>query len=335
MKRPKPTTYDIFFHEDFDGIASAAVLLHFFKQRKDKVERLVPLDFDVNIKSLWQKKDALKTIAAHAKKGKKNPVVIVDFLYHPEAAWWFDHHPTTFLKESWEDKFRPSATHHLAPEYASACHLVVDALVEYHGYRPPKHIRDMAEWLDVCDGAQYRSARQTILMKEPALQINAYIGEHRQSGEAFAWLIKVLSEKGLAAAARDRRVRESMKDIRARLKKALTFYRDHLVTRKQVSFIDLGELGGSNRPFLRFLPYYLRPALLYTVVRMPRGNDMYKFAVAANPWKRDRNPLHIGSLLMKYGGGGHKNVGAVRIKGEDAAEDFTEYLITLLNNAVA
>lgn len=332
MTKKKPVTYDIFYHEDFDGHAAAAVMLHFLKQRKDRVERFVPLAHDN--KAVWVKRDGLARIARATKKGKINPIVIVDFAYHPAAAWWFDHHPTTFLKQSWEDRFRPSATHHLAPEYASACHLVMDALVEYHGYRPPQYIRDMAAWLDVCDGAQYRSARQTVLMEEPALQLDAFVDEVQPKKAVLGWFIKLLSEKGLAAS-RDPRVKKAMKDVRVRLKKAMVFYRAHLVTRKHVSFIDITELGGANRAFLRFLPYYLRPALLYTVVRRPRGAHEYRFSVGVNPWKRERNPLHIGSLLMKHGGGGHKGVGAVTIKGERAAEQFTEYLITLLNNAVA
>ncbi len=332
-KKQGPVTYDILFHDDFDGRASAAILLDFLKSRNDRVDRFVAVNHDN--KATWIKSDGLTRIAQNTKKGRKNPVIVVDFGYHPAATWWFDHHPTTFLKESWEDRFRPSATHHFAPEYASACRLVMDALVEYHGYRPPKHIREMAAWLDICDGAQYRSARQTILLKEPALQINAYIDDSRQKGDPLLWLIKMMSEKGLPAAARDRRIRSRMKEIHAEQKKAVEYYKENLLVRKQVGYIDISDLKHINMSRLRFVSYYLRPNILYAVTRKQRTPNDIKFTVGANPWKRDRNPLHIGGLLMKHGGGGHKNVGAVHVTSIVAADKFTEYLVTLLNNAVA
>jgi len=325
--------YDIFFHDDFDGRASAAVMLDFLKKRKDRVERFVPVNYD--LKPLWLKTDGLARIARKVKKGKKNAAIIVDFSYHPAAVFWFDHHPTTFIKSLWEDRFRPSATHHFAPEYASACRLVMDALVEYHGYRPPKHIVDMAAWLDVCDGAQYRSARQTILLKEPALQINAFIDDSQKKEDPHTWLIKTMSEKGLPAAARDRRVKSRMKQIHLDQKKAVEYYKENMAVRKQVGYVDITPLLSMNISRLRFISFYLRPNLLFSIIRRQTGKNEYKFAVGANPWKRERNTLHIGSLLRKHGGGGHKNVGAVSIKGKEAADKYGEYLVTILNNAVA
>lgn len=324
-------TYDIFFHNDFDGRASAAVLVNFFKQHKDKVGRLVPVDY--HLKPIWLKPDGLKRIAAKAKKGKKNPIIVVDFLYHPAAAMWFDHHPTTFLKRTWEDRFKPSETQHFAPEYASACRLVMDALVEYYAYNPPKHIHEMAEWLDVCDGGQYRSARQTIVLKEPALLLDAFINTKKNEGKTLDWLIKLLAEKGMSAALRDKRVKKEIPLLRSVRKRAVEYFKENMVVRKYVGIIDKEGLG--ELPTVRYAPYFLRPSLMYTIMTKRVGSKSYVFQVGVNPWKRERNPLHIGSLLMKHGGGGHKNVGAVEIKGEKAAQEFREFLVTILNNAVA
>jgi oligoribonuclease NrnB/cAMP/cGMP phosphodiesterase (DHH superfamily) len=330
-KKQGPTTYDIFFHNDFDGRASAAILVDFLKGRKDRVERFVPVDYD--LKPMWHKKDALQQIARKAKKGKINPVIIVDFIYHPAAAWWFDHHPTAFIKEAWENSYQPGPTRHFAPEYASATHLVMDALEEYHGYRPGKHIRDMSAWLDVCDGAQYRSARQTILLNEPALQLSAFIDDDTNKGKSLDWLIKILADKGIAAAMRDRRVKKVMPKIRAEYKLGLDYFKKNLVLHKKVAFIDKTGLG--KLPTLRHAPFYLHPNLIYSIMRKKAGQNEYRFQVGVNAWKTERNPIHIGGLLMKYGGGGHRNVGAANVQGEAAAEKFGEYLITLLNNAVA
>src|SRR3990167_62168 len=84
-------TFHLFFHQDFDGITSAAVFLSYAKRldllSHSRVE-LVPVDYE--LKKEWPDRTLPK------------PGAIVDFLYHPDADWWFDHHPTTFARTDWE-----------------------------------------------------------------------------------------------------------------------------------------------------------------------------------------------------------------------------------------
>ena len=40
-------TYDLYFHNDFDGHASAAVMLSFLGGRGDRIGHFVPVDFDL------------------------------------------------------------------------------------------------------------------------------------------------------------------------------------------------------------------------------------------------------------------------------------------------
>src|SRR5581483_7562722 len=96
--------YDIYFHNDFDGRAAAAIMLAFLRSRGDDAEHFVPLGYEMQ--DAYLKENFFATHKLF--KGKRNPPIIVDFAFHPKAAWWFDHHPTTFKREEWREKFKPS-----------------------------------------------------------------------------------------------------------------------------------------------------------------------------------------------------------------------------------
>ncbi len=84
--------YDIYFHNDFDGRASAAVMLAFLRSRGDDIEHYIPIKYDVIPK--WIDDKFLEKNKLF--KGKHSPAIIVDFPYHPQAAFWFDHHIRPF-----------------------------------------------------------------------------------------------------------------------------------------------------------------------------------------------------------------------------------------------
>src|ERR1700685_3337099 len=111
--------YDIYFHNDFDGRASAAVVLAFLRSRGDDIEHFTPVNY--YLLSQWMDEKFFEKHKLFS--GKRNPAIIVDFLYHPKAAMWFEHHATTFKRPEWEKKFKPDTFHRLEPQYPSCCHL--------------------------------------------------------------------------------------------------------------------------------------------------------------------------------------------------------------------
>jgi nanoRNase/pAp phosphatase (c-di-AMP/oligoRNAs hydrolase) len=50
-----------------------------------------------------------------------------------------------------------------------------------------------------------------------------------------------------------------------------------------------------------------------------------------NPWLRSRNKKNIGEFLKQYGGGGHKDVGGVEIRGKSATLAAVADAIKFLN----
>src|SRR3989344_1206192 len=111
--------YDIYFHANcLDGAASAAVLKYFLNLQGDDFENYVPLKHPVN-KNKWKKLKA------------KNPIAITDILYHPKAAIWFDHHPTSFMDKKWEKRFKPDKWHVLDTKSPSCTGLILRTISRY------------------------------------------------------------------------------------------------------------------------------------------------------------------------------------------------------------
>ncbi len=312
--------YDIYFHNDLDGRASAAVLLKFLEGRGDAIERYIPVDFD--IESKW-KKMKFPAEGRSASRGG-NPAIVVDFLYHPKAAFWFDHHPTTFKFKEWKRNFRPSKFRVWNPKYPSCCHLILDSLVANFGFKPPRHFRDLVKWLDVLDGGNYESPKQTVEMKEPAFQIEQFI--NKAGKDPLEWLIRKLAEVPLVNIAQDPGIRKVMKRVYKERDKVLRFYLSHLQIYDRVAFIDLVE---GDYLDLRYAPYHFYPFLLYVVFTKKHGREFGVHA-GVNPWRRRESNVHIGKLMSKYGGGGHKVVGGLRTNTKAKAKKITMEIVNFL-----
>lgn len=284
--------YDIYFHNDFDGRASAAVFLDFLKTRGDEAGGFFAVDHGDKRALDWE------AVIANS----KNPVAIFDFYYHPKAVFFFDHHKTTFKNPKWEKSFKATKFRVLKPDYLSCCHLVVDSLRKDFRYKPPKHIREMAKWLDVVDGARYKSPAQTIELKEPALQVDAYIDAHSHEGDPIEWLIKDLSKKSLAGIAKNKAVGKATATLKKKIKAGLDFQRRHLQVYDKVAFVDLS----ANIYRVRFGPHYIYPKLTYIITMLKSGSS-FRISVGGNPWRRSSCECDLGILVRKrYGGGGHK-----------------------------
>ncbi len=281
--------YDLYFHNDFDGHASAAVFLNFLKSRGDNVKNYFPVDHE--IKPRWE---TFKF---------KNHFAVFDFYFHPKAAYFFDHHATTFIKESWKKSFRPSKFFFLEPNYFSCCRLVLDSLVREYRFKTTDNFTELMDWLDVIDGAKYGSGKQAIELKEPALRIDAYIDFAIKRNMATTWIVKALSTKGLGRVAKDRRVVLAYKKTLKENKKSLAYYQKNLKVFENISFIDLTKARVQR---LRAAPYCLCPELTYSIT-VKRKDGGYRLSVSSNPWHKKKNKIDLGVMLKKFGGGGgHK-----------------------------
>ena len=316
--------YDIYFHGGcFDGAASAAMLLYFLRLRGDDYGKFIPLTHPINKK--WWKK--LKP---------KNQMAIVDIIYHPKAAIWFDHHPTTFIDKKWEKNFKNDKNHVLNDGSPSCTGLIYrhftkkfppkadKPLAEKIG--PPKRIKNLAHWADIIDRARFGSAKEAMGFGSAALRIAKSFVDKKPSLDYAKLLIKALSEKPLAFVEKFKPVRTRFLKHKRDLKKSLPEIKKRLVLRGKVVVLYGMEkrLAGA-----RFASYYFYPQAKYSVRILKRDNN-YVLSVGQNPWNPPKRPMIGQYLEKKYGGGGHSVAGSAAFtKKSDAlreALNIADYL---------
>ena len=318
--------YDIYFHNDFDGRAASAVVLAFLRSRGDDIEHYVPVKYDIIPK--WIDDRFLEKNRLF--KGKHNPAIVVDFPFHPQAAFWFDHHIRPFRKDGWEKLYKRDRTHRFDDSYRSACHLAYDTLKEGFGWKPPAHLRGLVKWLNVIDFADYKSAKQTIEMKEAAIQTNVFI-EHTDDHATTVRTVNFLAERSLDDFVKQPDVKRKLVELKRDVAKSVQFHREHDELHGRAAFIDLTKDPTDDLAY--FGSFYLNPKLLYCVRfhPFPGKPRLFHINVGANPWRRKENKKNIGELMKSYGGGGHKDVGGVELHGRAATERAAREMVEFLN----
>ncbi len=309
--------YDIYFHNDFDGRASAAVMLAVLRSRGEDIGRYVAMTYGKEGK--WYAKGFLK---------RENPAIVVDFTYHPNAAWWFDHHASAFKKPEWKKHFKADARHRLDPRYASCCRLVYATLRREFKWNSPKHFRNFIRYADKIDGAGYASARETIEMKDPGIQMNAYIEALPHAAKEDARMIRLMAARPLPEVVKDPSIARAIAQLKKKVAQSMAYSKKHLRVTGRSTFIDVTK--DPMNGLLRYAPYYLHPKILYSA-RMRRKGKIWYLGIGANPWRRAENKLNLGSLMRRYRGGGHKNVGATEFKTHGEAMRAFHEINSLLN----
>src|SRR5207249_1760794 len=151
----------LYFHSPcFDGIVSAVLTWDFAESvLKWTIGDLQPVNY--KLRPSWLA-DPLVDLCA-----------VVDFLYHPKATFWADHHSTAFLspevKRDFELKQGPYLAYNSAAD--SCAKLLWDHFKRAFRYRNHAYA-ELVSWASKIDAAKYSSVREAIQGAEPALRIN-------------------------------------------------------------------------------------------------------------------------------------------------------------------
>ncbi|MDO8669041.1 MAG: hypothetical protein Q7K65_01975 [Candidatus Buchananbacteria bacterium] len=312
--------YHLYFHDDLDGMASGAVMLNFLKSRGDKIVSFNPINYAPGLKEGWLKHKF------------KEPFIMVDFLFHPNAAWWFDHHETSFLNNKLKDDFVNDATHHFNSTHKSVCGMVMAHLKKEFGYKPPKHIQYLAKWTDIIDSALYKSPKQVVEKKEPALKfslIQDFLdktskGVYRAKVGA---LIRQLAEKPITEIIKLSQFKNAIAKQAAELKKDRKNFKNISKVEGIVVFVD-STIDSIRVP--HFLSYFIYPGVSYSAVVSYHGG-YYHLSIGKNRWAKRLGTANIGAILSKYGGGGHQGIGGLERKSKDEIMKISEIIIKYLN----
>jgi hypothetical protein len=313
--RNREQTAVVYFHSPcFDGIVSAVLTWDFAEAVLGwKVGELRPVNYQR--RSSW------------LSERLSQPSAVVDFLYHPQAMFWADHHSTTFLSAEAERDFEQRGSPYLIyDDTADACaQLLWDRLERDFQYRNPRYA-ELVSWATKTDAARYASVWEAIEGTAPALKINGSLAYGDENGYS-AWLVRQLRREPLEAVANLREVRRRYERFRFDAAKGLELFRERARLDGGVVVFDV---DADDTIVPRYAPYYFFPEARYSAGVVRRGGSTTITAMR-NPW-RDFSGVHLGKILEPLGGGGHERVGSVVLRGVDTsrAEMVLDQLLNVL-----
>lgn len=294
------------FHDRcFDGAASAAVFIRFYR------ERIHPgAEFRFT---------GLTHLAKHPFEpgtfdGDEN--AIVDFKYSsaPELIWWFDHHQSAFLSPADVEHFKKdrSGKKFYDPEYKSCTKFIADITARTFGFNP-EPLAELIHWGDVIDGAQYPDPESAVRLTEPATRLALVIEAAPESGLSSK-LIPLLAERSLAEIVKLPAVEQHLEPLLARHRRSMEVFKERAQASGGVIYFDLSgdDLEGYNK----FIPYWLHPECVYSV-GVSASKARAKVSLGSNPWNHRATEQNLASLAERYGGGGHPRVAAISFTPED------------------
>lgn len=290
----------ILYHDHcFDGAASAA---YFSRFHEEKFSPGAQFDFT----GLAHK--ATQLFEPGLFDGDVN--AIVDFKYSPDPrlTWWFDHHQSAFLSPEDAEHFRHdrSGKKLYDPTFRSCTKFIATVAREKFDYEAPD-LKELVEWADIVDGAQYESAQSAVELREPAMKITLVI-ESAKGSDIVHRVIRMMRHCRLAQIVDDQEIQNLYVPLYERHVASIDVIRDRATYRNGVIFFDL--IGNHMEGYNKFIPYYLFPDSTYTV-SVSTSSFRTKVSVGSNPWAKQEPTFNLASICERYGGGGHPRVGAI------------------------
>ncbi|HEX3671201.1 MAG TPA: hypothetical protein VHT92_05795 [Candidatus Cybelea sp.] len=281
----------------FDGVVSAVIAAEFLERRLGwTISRYVPVEYD------------------RAPSWRTEPIgsrsAVVDFLYHPQAFFWADHHATSFQEPRDRAALDGASNRYLY--YDATCPscsiLLWRNLGASLGDSP--RLAEMVSWADKIDSAAYASVNEAIFGGSPAMEISFSLAIDK-SERYCNFLVHALREQTLGEVARLPEVREPAQSFKDKIGIGLDAVKRDLHIGGAIVRCDVEEPSGGI--ISRYSPYYFAPDARYSVM-LVRSAGGAKVTAMRNPWL-DFESVEIGKLMEQFGGGGHRRVGSVQLKG--------------------
>ena len=304
-------TCHIFFHDDVDGIISAALFLH--NNVKGRY-RLYP------ISSSWRGPKFNVFFSSIAKK-KNDKKVILDFQYHKDSDLWIDHH---FDKDFGDCEIKNNKIVY-GPKSASAARLVnyirLNNEVDYD--------QSFISTVDMIDSASYKDVNQIFTDKNPLMVLRAYLEKLFPSDMTYCRIVEIIDKckMDIKEALHILRISpiyvDELRDDALKIKRSI-------VIAKKISIVNQKR----KNQYPRFSEYLTCPDIKYSLRITSVGNEILSVQIGFNPFQKQSNEINIGKMLndskLLINGGGHYNVGACLIK-EKNINEFIDNVSIILN----
>lgn len=311
--------YHIYHHDDFDGTLCSALLLNFFRSKGNNVADFIPMNFSSTLKEKWTEYDF------------KSPFVIVDFIHHPKADWWFDHHVSSFIKPEWQEQFKNDRQHYFDSSYKSCYGMILNFLKREYGYEPLSVFLELEADADMIDSASFPSAKDALTIKskaqEVAFLIDSFETEGPEGPKVQKEIIYALAEGNIDQILNQTENQDRLNKVKKDIEKSFELYRENCQTVGRVSLIDK---NGLEIPYTSFVGRALFPELEYTVAIGGEGDDFH-IQASRNHWLNKPSNINIGLMMKGFGGGGHKDVGGAEVASHEEALKVALSIVEYLN----
>jgi hypothetical protein len=291
----------LFFHSPcFDGFVSAAIASEFLEQRRGwRNLRLHPVGYEYRHR--WLRSVRVVRFA------------VVDFLFHPRAQFWADHHTTTFLTAALERQFHEQANKYLVfdPTAGSCAELLSAELKGRFGFTCDR-LDDAVRWAAKIDAARYESVDEAIHPQSPAQKL-ALATTVDWTPELSRHVVGWLRTETLAHILDRPEIAKRVTRACAKVESGLRVFRASAHVENGIVVFDVNP---GNTVVSRYAPYYFYPDARYSagILRVPGAA---KITVMRNPW-RDFKSVYLGEILKIHGGGGHERVASALLRGKRA-----------------
>lgn len=300
-----PQLEHVYYHRDFDGVVSAAMVASLSNPNAT----LHPVNYD--LKSRWL---SIKL---------EQPAGIVDFLFHPDATLWVDHHVNPYITPEWKNIAKQSE-YYIWDSNAPACPPLVEKFFNLP-HMLHEHFKAYIHWSEIIDSASYESPQAATDLRNPYLLLAKVISlpcEDYFINKIVRCIMKspiyeVISEPDIFHLAK--LVRDEEWTVQEKLSKLIKY--DGLI-----AFLDQSQ---EDWPYQRYYPYVLYPDAKY-VVGIYKTSPSFVVSVGANPWKTD-SKIDLGELASSLGGGGHRNVAGIPAESPQVARDIAMEVIEQLH----
>jgi len=313
--------FHVYHHNDFDGIATAAIFSRYLSLKgMYSFEEFEFHAVDYHLKDSWLKQPLQK------------PNAVLDFLYHPESDWWFDHHSSTFLSaKSLESPYTHTAQQYWNIAYDSCPSLFLAHLHKYDRkawLELKAEFKGLVYWSDVIDGANYTSPSDLFGFKNHFLNINKVLGIG-PSPNLCKSIIHSLFINDRDVLANNPTYQELLNKAVSIENYSIDVIRELIEIHDEVAFFDQSAY---IIPFQRYTAYYLYPDISFRV-GIYKKDKKYSISVNYNAWLNKRNTINLGSLCRRLGGGGRFDVGGILTDSHTEALNKSKKLLGWLVNA--
>lgn len=248
--------------------------------------------------------------------------IIANLPYHPNCSWWFDHHASNEIPDSFRGLFE------IAP---SAAGLIWKAYKDQ--FPKLQAFTYLTEQTDIIDGALL--SKDDILNPQGYVLLSMTVVPSHDLADADYWdyLIDLLDVNDVDLVLADPVPAERIRKFKDGKDEFESVLKQSSIMNGKVVVTDFLSNPPEDFSLNRFLVYALFPEseVSITLTRMTDKPGLVKVSVAKSILNRI-NELHVGFTLREFGGGGHSGAGSTRIT-ETQLPELLPKLISRFNLA--